>query len=121
MPVFVFAPGVQYSRSFEDENELLQLDQAVNIPLMFSYSRDITPWFNLGIAAGPSAALSFGTSGVDVKPFNVNLGSALLFTFAKHFVFNASYEYGMLDRYDGSVDGGSLKTSKLCFGFAYRF
>lgn len=118
---FGFAPGAYYSYNFENKDALLQKEQAITIPLMFNYGYQLTDWFNAAVAVGPTGSFAFGSQGVDTKTFNLGIGSALVFTFAKHIAFNAGYEYGFLNRYNGPVSDSSLKTAKLNFGVSYVF
>ncbi|MBR1694169.1 MAG: hypothetical protein IJ709_02035 [Selenomonas sp.] len=106
---------------FKNPDAVLQKDQSITIPLMFNYGLDITDWLSAALAVGPTGSFAFGSQGVETKTFNLGIGSALVFTFAKHLALNAGYEYGFLNRYNGPASGSSLKTAKLNFGISYLF
>lgn len=118
---FGLAPSAYYSYAFENKNAVLQKDQSITIPLMFNYGLEITDWLSAALAVGPTGSFAFGSQGVETKTFNLGIGSALVFTFAKHLALNSGYEYGFLNRYNGPASGASLKTAKLNFGISYLF
>lgn len=116
-----FTPGFYFTYMFENSSAISRDERSLTVPLMLNYSHDFSGWFSAAIAIGPTGTFVLANNGADMKTFSLGIGSSLVFTFSKHIAFNASYDFGCTNRYDGPVEDGKLRTNKLCFGIAYMF
>ena len=143
-----FTPGLYYQLLTEQDAEELwgftatgtRVEHYLNVPLTFSYGASPVAGIRVFVFAGPTATVGLASTttgnvgvgdlklggttdnydGTDYGRFDLMIGGGAGLEISR-FRLTVGYDYGLLNRYTGDVDGISRQTRRFHVGLGFLF